>query len=82
MGANPSLPNIKVNFKSKCCNAEDDCDDEYDGTDLARPESSSRIRKRSKTKECKRKIKKRDIKVVTEPTVVQSEQADEKKISN
>jgi hypothetical protein len=78
MGANPSLPNIKVNFKSKCCNGEDD----IDGTDLERPDTSGGTLKRGKVKVRKRKNGKRDKGMVEKSVVLQSEPPDEKTISD
>ena len=63
MGTIPSIPDIKLNFSSNCCNVKEEKDDEKDesdGTDLARPQTSSRFRRTIQTLKGKWKTDKED----------------------
>ena len=80
--AQSSLPNIALNIRSNCCIVEDDDDDYVDGKAVVQSERTGWLQQRFKTRKGSKNNKETNSTMVGETAGIQSEQTDEKTVSN
>ena len=80
MGNTP-LPNLKLNFKSNCCNGKkDEKDVKVVREDILRPYSPGWFRRSFKTKKFKSKFDEKDAEISKQTTSVHFAPPDEEKV--